>query len=76
MRLCISKTIEERAEVKVERLSFDNKDELWRADVISLNRKKVIVFINELSSLTFFYFRPSVRDFRHLCDVFKSVLFS
>ena len=74
MRLCISKTIEERAEVKAERLSFDNKDELWRADVISLNRKKVIVFINEQSSLTFFYFRPSERDFRHLSDVFKSVL--
>lgn len=74
MNLFISKDIEDKAGVKAARAGSEKTIDEWKADVISVNRRKVIVFLNEKTGLTFFCYRPTERDFKHLADLFKEVL--
>ena len=74
MNLFISKDIEDKAGVKATRAGSEKTIDEWKADVISVNRRKVIVFLNEKTGLTFFCYRPTERDFKHLADLFKEVL--
>lgn len=74
VKLYISKEIEERAGIRAERSPSEKDTGSWKADVISINRKKVVVFLNEQSGLVFFLYRPQDRDYKHLADVFCLVL--
>lgn len=74
MKLYISKSIEEKASVRAQRVASAKDIDCWKADIISIKGKKVIAFLNEASSLVFFCSRPQERDFKHLADVFKEVL--
>ena len=74
MKLYISKEIEEKAGIKAERAASLKDSSSWKADIISINRKKVIVFFSESSSLVLFYYRPRDWDYKHLADIFKKVL--
>ena len=74
VKLYISKEIEERAGIRAERSLSEKERGSWKADVISINRKKAVVFLNEQSGLVFFLYRPQERDYKHLADVFRLVL--
>ena len=74
VKLYISKEIEERAGIRAERSLSEKERGSWKADVISINRKKAVVFLNEQSGLVFFLYRPQERDYKHLADIFRLVL--
>ena len=65
MRLYISKEIEEKREEKALRAKKEEGALDFIADVITLKRKKILVFYNEASSFTLLYNRPEKSNYKN-----------
>lgn len=74
MRLYISKEIEEKREEKALRAKKEEGALDFIADVITLKRKKILVFYNEASSFTLLYNRPEKSNYKKIDKIFSECL--